>query len=128
MLYSKIYLCATLRTFVEDLIGVFSCDFFVEPEWKLGNVLQDDIADLLNSELQSRFANRKAQLPPVCRSCPWLSKCYGGCPKDRIRDPKDEGLNHFCAAYKMFFKHADPHYRHMAKVWKQKNAMFIKKK
>jgi uncharacterized protein len=110
---------------VEHNGDVFPCDFFVDPESKLGNVLQDNIADLLNSEQQNRFAKGKADLPSVCRSCPWLSKCYGGCPKDRIRDPHDEGLNHFCMAYQMFFKHADPHYRLMAKAWKQKNAVPI---
>ncbi len=120
--------CSLMKTcgnyvVVEHNGDVFSCDFFVEPEWKLGNVLKDNIADLLNSERQSRFGKIKAELPDACKSCLWLLKCYGGCPKDRISDSKEEGLNHFCRAYKMFFKHADPHYRRIAKAWKQKIAL-----
>ncbi|MBW2370777.1 MAG: anaerobic sulfatase maturase [Deltaproteobacteria bacterium] len=108
---------------VEHNGDVFSCDFFVESQWKLGNVLHDDIADLLFSERQHRFGNLKAELPEACRACRWLPVCQGGCPKDRIRDRRDKGLNHFCSAYRMFYAHADPHYHRLAKAWKRQTAL-----
>ena len=102
---------------IEHNGDVYSCDFFVEPRWKLGNVLQDRLIDLLNSERQLEFGRVKMDLPEECRSCPWLRHCWGGCPKDRQRDPRDHGLNHFCKSYKMFFEHADRHFRRLAEEW-----------
>lgn len=98
---------------------VYSCDFFVEPEWKLGNLYDDDIMIMLNSELQNRFGELKSDLPAECVNCEWLKPCYGGCTKDRIRDPRDKGLSHFCESYKMFFNHADKRLKKMAVDWKQ---------
>ena len=104
---------------IEHNGDVYSCDFFVEPRWKLGNVLQDRLIDLLNSERQLEFGRVKMDLPEECRSCPWLQHCWGGCPKDRQRDPRDHGVNHFCKSYKMFFEHADRHFRRLAEEWMQ---------
>ncbi|MBE7559943.1 anaerobic sulfatase maturase [bacterium] len=91
---------------VEHNGDVYACDFFVEGDWKLGNLLSGSLFDMLNSERQAEFGRLKAQLPPECPPCPWLSHCYGGCTKDRLRDPADGGSNHFCGSYKMFFEHA----------------------
>jgi uncharacterized protein len=60
----------------------------------------------------------KAQLPEECTRCDWLRYCYGGCIKDRIRDPRDKNLNHFCQSYKMVFEHADPDLKKLATDWK----------
>ncbi|HDL19289.1 MAG TPA: anaerobic sulfatase maturase [Bacteroidetes bacterium] len=104
---------------VEHNGDVYSCDFFVEPEWKLGNVMEHKIIDMLNSERQHRFGLMKAGLPQKCRTCKWLPYCYGGCTKDRIHDPRDQNLNHFCASYKMFFNHADERMRRLAVDWQR---------
>jgi len=103
---------------VEHNGDVYACDFFVEPAWKLGNVLEGRLIHMLNSARQNDFGRAKSRLPSPCRACPWLRFCRGGCPKDRIRDPRDGGLSHFCAAYKKFFAHADPHFRALASAWK----------
>lgn len=102
---------------VEHNGDVFSCDFFVEPRWHLGNVLEHSLADLLNSERQRQFGEIKRQLPRECAACRWLNHCWGGCPKDRQRDPRDRGSNHFCLSYKMFFEHADKRFRDLARRW-----------
>ncbi len=103
---------------VEHNGDVFACDFFVEPEWKLGNVMQGKLVHMLNSARQRGFGARKADLPEDCRRCAWLALCRGGCPKDRLRDPSDRGLNHFCAGFKIFFEHADARLRSLAVEWK----------
>ncbi len=104
---------------VEHNGGVYSCDFFVEPKWYLGNVLQDSLDDLLNSTTQKRFGDVKKALPRECADCPWLRHCWGGCPKDRQGDPQDKGSNHFCQSYKTFFLHTDKKFREMADHWKR---------
>ncbi|MGQ8337836.1 anaerobic sulfatase maturase [Sunxiuqinia sp. A32] len=104
---------------VEHNGNIYSCDFFVEPKWKLGNVMHDRIINMLNSKKQTIFGLAKGQLPRECRQCTWLSKCYGGCTKDRIKDPADHRKPRFCTSYKMFFKHADPVLSDMAVQWQQ---------
>ncbi|NOQ42814.1 MAG: anaerobic sulfatase maturase [Desulfuromusa sp.] len=107
---------------VEHNGNVYPCDFFVDPEWRLGNVLEDDLITLLNGDAQFAFGCAKANLPDGCEICEWIQFCYGGCPKDRIRDPRDKGMNHFCTAYKVFYQHADPHFRQLAEDWKRREA------
>ena len=92
---------------VEHSGDAYACDFFVEPRWKLGNILETDLTSLLNSPRQSEFGKMKSDLPETCRACEWLETCRGGCIKDRLRDPSDDGRNHFCAGLKQFFAHAD---------------------
>jgi len=105
---------------IEHNGDVYSCDFFVEPTWKLGNIMKDRLVELLNSERQFEFGQVKSHLPTECETCPWLHHCWGGCPKDRIRDPRDKGSNHFCQSYKMFFEHTDERLKELADDWKRK--------
>lgn len=102
---------------VEHNGDVFACDFFVEDEWRLGSVLDGNLADMLNSPRQDQFGRRKAELPRACQVCRWLAHCRGGCPRQRWCHPAGEGLSYFCDAYKMFFSHADSHLRQIAKSW-----------
>ena len=81
--------------------------------------MTDRIINMLNSKRQTVFGQAKAQLPRECRQCSWLTKCYGGCTKDRIKDPQDYRKPRFCTSYKMFFKHADPVLSDMAVSWQQ---------
>ena len=104
---------------VEHNGDVYACDFFVEPDWKLGNLLETPMDELLNTPRQTEFGKLKVDLPPECPECPWLSHCWGGCTKDRLRDPADHGSNHFCQSYKTFFAHADPMLRELAEDWKR---------
>jgi len=108
---------------VEHNGNVYSCDFFVEPKWKLGNIMHDRIINMLNSKTQQTFGAAKAVLPRECRQCSWLRYCYGGCTKDRIKDPEDHRKPRFCATTKMFLKHADPTLKVMAEQWKEQQAI-----
>jgi uncharacterized protein len=105
---------------VEHNGDVYSCDFFVDPQWKLGNVLADELTELLNAPRQARFGRRKAQLPTECQSCRWLPHCRGGCPKERWQTTRGGRLSQFCRAYKQFFAHADERLRAMADDWRRR--------
>jgi uncharacterized protein len=104
---------------VEHNGDVFACDFFVGPDRRLGNVMEGKLVHMLNSARQRGFGARKAELPALCAECEWMDLCRGGCPKDRLRDPSDGGLNHFCAGFKMFFEHADARMKALAADWKK---------
>ena len=102
---------------VEHNGDVYACDFFVEPEWKLGNLLETDLIELLNAPRQEEFGRQKATLGAACTTCRWLTRCWGGCLKDRRHNPASPGISYFCRAYKMFFEHADPQMKQMAARW-----------
>ena len=98
---------------------LYSCDHFVEPDYKLGNIQEDHLADLVASERQRRFgSDKQTALPGYCRECDVLFACNGGCPKDRfIATPNGEpGLNYLCAGYKRFFQHVDAAMRTMSEL------------
>ena len=96
---------------------VYSCDHYVYPRYKLGNLLNQDLGAMAASEEQRAFGQAKsATLPEYCRSCEVRFACHGECPKHRfLRTPDGEpGLNYLCRAYKRFFTHVDPSMRKMA--------------
>jgi uncharacterized protein len=96
---------------------LYSCDHFVEPSYRLGNLKETSMADLVASSRQRQFGQDKRDaLPRYCRECEVRFACHGGCPKDRfITTPDGEpGLNYLCAGYKMFFTHVDRPLRLMA--------------
>ena len=96
---------------------VYSCDHFVEPDCRLGNIHDTAIAELVDSERQEQFGrDKEATLPDLCRRCPVRFVCNGGCPKDRFLVTPDgrPGLNYLCAGYRAFFQAIDPAMRAMA--------------
>jgi uncharacterized protein len=105
---------------VEHNGDIYSCDFYVEPAWKLGNLATDSLREALNSDKQYEFGNVKQVLPKKCKACPWLKYCFGGCPKDRLTT-KDFSKNKLCRSYIQFFEHADDFLTQLAKKWKQNN-------
>jgi len=91
---------------------LYSCDHFVFPEYRLGNIHRDTITALLYSSRQRDFGRAKRDdLPLQCHTCPWLFACNGGCPKDRFRTTAqgDPGLNYLCQDYRRFFSHVAPY-------------------
>ncbi len=107
---------------IEHNGNTYSCDFFVEPRHRLGNIRQNKIIEMLNSKKQDEFGKAKTLLPRKCKFCPWNSKCFGGCTKDRIKDPNLQRQPRFCLAYQMFFEHADAKMRQLAERWVQKQS------
>ena len=109
---------------VEHNGDVFSCDFFVEERWNLGNVMEAQLSTMLNSDKQEEFSACKGALAPECVDCQWLAYCQGGCTKDRQFDPRKKKLNLLCDAFKMFFDHADERFRTLAEEWKRKQVAY----
>jgi uncharacterized protein len=96
---------------LEHTGDLYSCDHFVEPAYRLGNIRQTHILDLVASPQQKAFGNaKKDTLPRYCRDCDVRFACHGGCPKDRfVTTPDGEpGLHYLCPSYKAFFGHIRP--------------------
>ena len=96
---------------------VYACDHYVEPRYRLGNLQETPLAELVGSAQQQQFGQAKRDtLPRYCRACAVRFVCNGGCPKDRtLTTPDGEpGLNYLCAGYKAFFTHIDRPMRLMA--------------
>ena len=101
---------------------LYSCDHFVEPAYKLGNIQQVHMLALVTSEQQRKFGLAKRDtLPKYCRDCSVRFACHGECPKNRFHTTPDgePGLNYLCAGYMAFFKHIDRPMRLMANLLRQ---------
>ena len=102
---------------IEHSGDLYSCDHFVYPEHRLGNIMQAPLASLVDSQQQHEFGEAKqSTLPRYCRQCDVRFACNGECPKHRFLSTPDgePGLNYLCAGYKLFFHHIDPAMRFMA--------------
>lgn len=102
---------------IEHNGDVFSCDHFVEPDYRLGNIHELPLIEMAGSDAQRRFGEEKeTALPRYCRECEVRFACNGECPKNRfITTPDGEpGLNYLCAGYRKFFNHIDPVMKAMA--------------
>lgn len=91
---------------------LYSCDHFVYPEHRLGNLREKTITEMMYSEQQRRFASMKTRrLPRQCRECRYGFACHGECPKNRFQRDRygEPGLNYLCEGYRMFFEHAAPY-------------------
>jgi uncharacterized protein len=96
---------------------VYSCDHYVFPEYKIGNIRDKNLLTMMNSPEQREFGlNKRDSLPGYCKKCEYLDLCFGECPKNRIiKTPDGEpGLNYLCAGFKMFYRHVEPYFEFMA--------------
>jgi len=96
---------------------LYSCDHYVYPENRLGNIIEQPLKSLVGKPQQRKFGlDKRDALPTYCKQCPVRFACNGECPKHRfLRTPDGEpGLNYLCAGYKRFFTHIDPYMRFMA--------------
>lgn len=91
--------------------SVYACDHYVYPEYRLGNVREQSLGDMVFAPKQVKFGYAKSEtLPAYCKRCEFLTDCWGECPKNRLlRTPEGEpGLNYLCPGLKRFFAHASP--------------------
>ena len=110
---------------LEHTGDLYCCDHFVEPAYRLGNIRDTHMRELVASERQRRFGlDKRDTLPRYCRECDVRFACHGGCPKDRfVQTPSGEpGLNYLCAGYKAFFHHVDRPMRLMSERLRQGRA------
>ena len=110
---------------IEHNGDLYACDHFVEPDYRLGNILESPMIELVASPQQVKFGQDKFDtLPNFCRACDVRFACHGGCPKDRFLTTPDgePGLNYLCAGFKRFFHHIDEPMRIMAGLLRQQRA------
>lgn len=99
---------------------VYSCDHFVAPEFKLGNIKNNTFIEMMYGEKQSQFGEAKrTALPTKCKRCCYVSLCYGECPKNRYTvttEAGEAGENILCAGYYRYFQHTEPFMREMEAI------------
>ncbi|MFN2252448.1 MAG: anaerobic sulfatase maturase [Anaerolineae bacterium] len=98
---------------------VYTCDHYVEPDYKLGNINETHMLDLLASQQMRSFGDSKRDLlTQQCLDCEVLSLCNGGCPKDRFVLSRDgePGHNYLCRGLFYFFDHVRPTMNLMARL------------
>ncbi|OBW91846.1 anaerobic sulfatase maturase [Gallibacterium salpingitidis] len=90
---------------------VYSCDHFVYPVYRIGNINNRSLAEIVGSSKQVKFGqNKKTTLTKKCQKCDVKNICHGGCPKHRIVSIKGEDFkqNYLCPSYQFFFKKTAP--------------------
>lgn len=95
---------------------VYSCDHFVFPEYKLGNIRDHSLIDMLYGEQQQEFSRLKhSSLLRQCKECDMEFACHGECPKNRFMKDKygDSGLNYLCPGYYHYYQHVAPYMDYM---------------
>ena len=107
---------------IEHNGDIYSCDHFVYPDHRLGNVVTDDLEEIVNHPCVRELGNFKWEgLPEQCRDCDVLFVCHGGCPKNRFARTEDgqTGLNYLCEGYRRFFRHIEGKMEEMADLLKE---------
>jgi len=111
---------------IEHNGDVYACDHFVLPTWRVGNIQESALAEILVSERLTAFgAAKSTTLPKICRSCEVLSMCNGECPKNRFveSEGETEKCNYLCAGYKLFFTHCAPFVQAVSRQWQKPTIM-----
>lgn len=123
-------LCVFSETCGDALIveyngDVYSCDHFVYPEYRLGNIMEDELSEMYHSPRQFMFGiNKRNSLPAYCLRCKYYFACRGECPKHRFLTTAtgEGGLNALCEGYNHFFQHVEPYMEYMTVLLSQKKA------
>ena len=91
---------------------VYSCDHFVFPEYKLGNIRDHTLIEMLYGDKQHAFSRLKhTSLPRQCKECDMEFACHGECPKNRFEKDKygEPGLNYLCKGYYQYYSLVAPY-------------------
>jgi len=100
---------------VEHNGDVYPCDFYVRPEFRLGNVMASSWERIYHSRVYALFGARKASLPAFCNRCEFLELCFGDCPRHRAGAGEGQDrVSWLCPGYRQFFSHALPGLRAIA--------------
>jgi len=100
---------------VEHNGDVYPCDFFVRPEWRMGNLATDDFDALFGRRQWRDFCGQRQANLPACAGCEWRDRCRGGCCKDRLLAGGVTSRSFLCTAYRRFFAHAEGYLRDLAR-------------
>lgn len=103
---------------IEQNGDIYSCDHFVYPQYRLGNISDTTLADLMSSQAQAAFGQKKETLPRKCQLCDALFACRGECPRHRFctTSSGEQGLSYLCKDYRSYYRHIHPHMKAMAQL------------
>lgn len=104
---------------VEHDGSVYSCDHFVSPEHRIGDLARSTLKELIDSPAQRNFGqDKRDRLPGQCRMCSFLAICNGSCPKDRfiMTSTGEAGLNYLCEGLLQFYRHTEKPLRQIAQL------------
>lgn len=133
---SCIHMASCPQTIILEKNGdAFPCDFFINPEWKIGNVGMDSIDEIVSHPLYDTFLKMKPTLPEPCKTCEWKKLCHGGCPRNRkwSADRSTSEVDYFCSSYKQIYRYADNRMKQLgdtvrAELFQQNVARYFKGK
>ena len=95
---------------------LYNCDHYVYPEHKLGNIHEQSITTMNNSDHANQFGeDKKDKIAEDCKTCAFLEQCHGDCPKHRFiaSSTGEHNLSYFCEGLFYFFKHSAPYMKTM---------------
>ena len=104
---------------------LYACDHFVYPEYRLGNITDTSLKELMISQKQTKFGiDKRNGLPYKCIRCKYFFACHGECPKHRFNrtESGETGLNALCDGYYKFYSHVAPYMDKMKELLEQKTA------
>jgi len=112
--------CAMSATCADYIVveyngDIYPCDFLVNSDWLLGNIMETPLTEILQTKRWRDFLELKPDLPRPCRKCKYLSICQGGCPYDRWMAGSFLRPPHLCEAYKTFYDHDVPRLKKLIK-------------
>ncbi|KGQ69636.1 anaerobic sulfatase maturase [Chelonobacter oris] len=101
---------------IEQNGDIYSCDHYVYPQYKIGNIIETPLIQITDSTQQQKFGLAKQHLSQKCRQCEFLFACHGGCPKHRtLLSETDYPHNYLCEAYYMALRHMAPYLKKLAR-------------
>lgn len=104
---------------IEQNGDIYSCDHYVYPEYKIGNLIETPLLEITRSVQQQKFGQYKQQVSTRCRQCRFRFACNGGCPKHRTVQGFGEPHNQLCEAYYSALSHMQPYLEKLATAFKQ---------
>ena len=109
---------------VEHNGDVYSCDHFVYPEYKLGNIAQTPLDEIYRTAKRREFGlNKRNTLPTECLRCKFYFACRGECPKHRFdRGADGSPKNSLCEGLKIYFRHVEPYMEYMRDLLSKQQA------
>ncbi|MFW5862584.1 MAG: SPASM domain-containing protein, partial [Spirochaetota bacterium] len=94
---------------VEHNGDCYPCDFFVYPEWHIGNITRDSLPSILKNSKRQLFSKMKSDVPVSCNECEWYDFCHGDCTRFRLdRNGKFTNTSEYCQAWSMLLEHIKP--------------------
>lgn len=107
------------NSIIEHNGDIYPCDHFVYSKYKLGNINEKSLREMMTSSEQIKFGlDKRGMLPSKCLKCKYGYLCHGECPKHRFNRTEngDTGLNALCSGYYMFYDHSLPYMLRMKEL------------